>query len=251
MVTPRLSHSSLGQVAERQMRMWAIGLDVLEKLHDEEAHRTPPSAGHPSVCISRETGALGEEVAQQLADKLGWQLLDRELIHYIAERGHLSETMLQYVDERRWNWLMEVFGSQIQQKTTNQAGYVMRLGQVLLTAIQHGPAVIVGRGAQFLFPSDRTLAVRIVAPRQVRMQNVMAQQGLKEHEAASSLDKTDANRDDFVQRFFHKDARDPHLYDLIVNTGTIPPEEAAELVATECRRRFVETASRAVATTAV
>lgn len=242
MVTPsRLQHSPLGQVAERQMRMWAIGLDVLGRLEDEEADAPKARQCKPYVCVSRETGALGEEVAATLARLLSWQLLDRELIHFIAEHGHLSETMLRFVDEQRWNWLLDLFRGWTRQRTMNHAGYILRLGEVLLTATQHAPSVIVGRGARYLLPPEMGLTVRVVAPHETRVKNLMAEHGFNADEAGTHLTRTDADRDDFVRRFFFHDPCDVHLYDLVINTESVPPAAAASLIAAECRRRFGET----------
>jgi hypothetical protein len=37
------------------------------------------------ITIAREYGAGGGEVARRLADALGWEMLDRELLHRAAE----------------------------------------------------------------------------------------------------------------------------------------------------------------------
>lgn len=239
----RSSHGTLAQTTERQMRLAAIGRNVTERLNEEAALAALPQQVRPYVCISREAGSEGEAVARQLAVELGWQHLDRELIHSIAEREHIPEKMLQLVDEAQWNWLREVFLNETKQQPVNQSAYVLRLGEVLLSATRHASSVIVGRGAQFLLPRDRGIAVRIVAPRDIRVRRLMEQRSCSKEEAVDYLDRTDVSRDEFVQRYFHRAENDPHAYDMVINTGSIAPLVAANLIADLCRRKFPNAAT--------
>ena len=43
------------------------------------------------ITITREYGAGGGEVARKLAERLGWELLDRELLHQAAEIEHVPD----------------------------------------------------------------------------------------------------------------------------------------------------------------
>jgi cytidylate kinase len=237
-------HGTVGQSAERQMRMWSLGREVLERVGHEQAAAPVPERTHPFVCISREAGAGGEAVARDVADQLGWQLLDRELIHQIAEHGGLSETMLELLDEGRWNWIVEVFGSWLQRGLINQAGYLHRLEEVLAIATRHAPCVIVGRGAQYLLPREYGVAVRVIAPRETRIRRTMEERGCDHAAATAWIDKIDAARHEFAKRSLQRDPADPHVYDLVINTGVVDIASAADLVAALCRRRFSTAVSR-------
>jgi cytidylate kinase len=194
----------------------------------------------PHVCVSRETGAGGEEIAEQVARSLGWHLLDRNLLHNIAEAGALSESVLRLVDEQRWNWLGELFAAWQRMGWLNQGGYVLRLEEFLTMVVQNVPAVIVGRGAHCVLSRERGLSVRIIAPRAQRVERIRQTTGCTRTEAAAEVDETDAARNEFVRRYFLRDPADPQLYDLVLNTGRIPLDSAAALIVAECRRRFAE-----------
>ena len=51
------------------------------------------------ITVSREYGAGGGEVARRLAEALGWELLDRELLHQAAALEHVPDTELERLDE--------------------------------------------------------------------------------------------------------------------------------------------------------
>jgi Cytidylate kinase-like family len=46
------------------------------------------------ITVSREFGAGGREVARRLAETLGWDVLDRELLHQAAAVEHLPDADL-------------------------------------------------------------------------------------------------------------------------------------------------------------
>src|SRR6266513_792133 len=52
------------------------------------------------ITVSREYGAGGYEVAHRLAEVLGWELLDRELLHRAAAVAHLPDAELERLDEK-------------------------------------------------------------------------------------------------------------------------------------------------------
>ena len=52
------------------------------------------------ITITREYGAGGGEVARQLAVALGWELLDRELLHQAAQIEHVPDRELERLDEQ-------------------------------------------------------------------------------------------------------------------------------------------------------
>ena len=52
------------------------------------------------ITITREYGAGGGEVARKLAEALGWELLDRELLHQAAEIEHVPDADLERLDEK-------------------------------------------------------------------------------------------------------------------------------------------------------
>jgi hypothetical protein len=50
--------------------------------------------------VAREFGAGGAEVARRLAEDLGWTLLDRAMMHQVAEVGRVPDSKLEALDEQ-------------------------------------------------------------------------------------------------------------------------------------------------------
>jgi len=56
------------------------------------------------VTIAREFGAGGAETGRKVADLLGWEYLDKEIIERAAEVGHLPCDRAEAADERSQRW---------------------------------------------------------------------------------------------------------------------------------------------------
>ena len=232
-----LSHGrALADVAERQMRNWALELQTRQRLAEERAHTNVPQLIYPYVAISREAGVDAAELAGAIANKCGWKVLDRELLDYLAEHDQLSRLALEFVDEKTVSWFHEMFGKWLEQQLVSQAEYVSRLGRLVLLAAQHESAIFVGRGVQFMLPRNRGLAVRVIAPLKQRAECLMKRKQCSYGEAKGLVAELDDNRAQFVRRYFHRDIADPHLYDLVINLEYIPRVDAVELIATEAKR---------------
>lgn len=226
------SHSNRGlsALAERQMRNWAIDLQTRQRVAEERELTEVQPLIHPYIAISREAGCNASALAAAVAEKCGWKLLDRELLDYMAEHERLSRMALEFVDEKSASWFHEMFGTWLDRQLVSQAEYVSRLGKLLLLQAQHENTVFVGRGAHFMLPRESGLVVRVIAPLKMRIQNIAEWRHCTEHEAKAFVETTDYNREQFVQRYFHHDLRDPHLYDLIINLAHIPRSQAIELI---------------------
>jgi cytidylate kinase len=220
------------------MRSWAHQLLQQQRRAEQGPAQEVHNLIQPYVAISRETGANGGELAQRVASRLKWKDLDRDLLDYMAERYNLSRITLEFVDETVASWFHEMFCKWLDERMVSQAEYVHRLGRMVLLAAQSESTVFVGRGVQFMLPRESGLAVRIIAPKQQRVERIMQLRSCDRHEAEKYVEETDRGREQFVQRYFHHDATDPHLYALVINLQFISLDAAADLIAAECRRRF-------------
>jgi cytidylate kinase len=227
----------ISETTERQMRSWALGLQSRQRLAESRAEQVE-SLIHPYLVISRETGVDAPAIAEALASKIGWKFMDQALLNSLAEDHHWSPVALEYVDEQTASWFHETFGRWLDQKLVSQTDYVRQLAKAVLVAAQHESMIFIGRGVHFMLPRELGLAVRLVEPRKSRIARVAAQRGCKEREAERHVDDTDRGRADFVRRYFHHDVADPSLYDLVINLAHVSREDAVELIATACQRRW-------------
>lgn len=221
--------------AERQMRAWALTEETGDRTsHDRLEERLSGRIG-PCITLSREAGAGGGQIAELVGRRLGWEVLDRELIDRVAERLRVSRATVETVDETTTNWFTDVFGSWVNPHIVPHSQYVAHLGRIVLAAAKQGNVVIVGRGAQFLLPRSSCLPVRIIASEKYRVEQVQKRHQLTSREARRALNQLDAGRREFVRNYYHRDIDDVHLYDLVLNVENLGQDCTADLVAAAAR----------------
>ena len=232
------SGRELSELAERQMRMWALGIESKRRAEEQCDKALLQHLIHPYVAISRETGVDAGEIANLVAAKCDWKAIDRELLDYMAEHYQWSRIALEYVDEQTASWFHDTFGKWLDNQIVSQAEYVSRLKSIVLMAAQHESAVFVGRGVQFILPRDQGLAVRVIAPIKQRIRRVAERRQCSLSEAERFIDETDKGRNDFVWRYFHRNSADPHLYDVVLNLEYTPRDAVADSIVSHCKTRF-------------
>jgi cytidylate kinase len=182
----------------------------------------------PGFCItiSREPGSGGSEVARRLAAEIGMDLIGAQIIHKVAERAGISDKVIASLDEkevtRRDLWIDSMFRT----RHIWPDEYLHHLTRVVGTIGKQGNTVIVGRGAQFILPPQETFRVRLIAPREIRIRNVMRDSSTDFEESERYVYKTEADRNAFHRKYFNVDWSNAEHYDLVVNTGHMGIEGA-------------------------
>jgi cytidylate kinase len=138
-----------------------------------------------------------------------------------------------------------VFASWIKGQEFTSSAYIHRLYHLLLLAAYRGNVVIVGRGARFILPRERGFSVRILAPLEFRVEQVLLQRGLSAKEARKVVEQSDREREAFVKEHFHHKASDPHQYDLVINVEKLDQEDAADLIV-DAARSWMKTSSATI-----
>jgi hypothetical protein len=166
----------------------------------------------------------------KIGKRLGWAVLDKELVNGLAEQLKLEPRLLQLMDETRSDWFSETLLNLFNSKLVLQHSYVALVGNVVALAASEGKVVIVGRGANLILPPDGGLRVRIIAPRDFRASKTAEIEGIDLRSAAKRMDEIDDNRREFVRRHYRCDATDSAHYDLVVNTGAFGIDRAVDVI---------------------
>jgi cytidylate kinase len=200
--------------ADIRMRFQAL----LERAASATEMSEVPVPG-PYLTISREAGSGGAEVARRVGERLGWSVLDRDLVNGLAKRLELEPRLLELMDETRVGWFSETLLNLFNSRLVLQNSYVSMLSRVIALAAFEGRVIIVGRGANLVLPPDDGLRVRVVADRALRIASLAEREGLEHKAAAQRLDEVDASRLNFVRRNFHADLRDMANFDLAIDAA--------------------------------
>jgi cytidylate kinase len=199
------------------------------------------------IALSREYGAGGSELGLLLGERLGWPVLARELAHRIAERLHCPCEAVEALDEHAPTLLERIAAAFTvcpsdapilpdAPSAPDPDTLAKATRAVVLEAARTPPLIIIGHGAACLLQDRRdVLRVRVVAPCVVRVRRVATRKQMSLEQAAADVRRRDLERRHYLDRYFRRDTDDPSLYDMQINTATIPLETAARMILTLVR----------------
>jgi cytidylate kinase len=195
--------------------------------------------GGPVITVSREAGAGGSDIARRLAKALNMDLIGGQIIQHVADSAKMSRKVIETLDEREVTFRETLLSSMFGENRPWPGEYLNHLTRVIGSIGIFGNVVLVGRGANFVLPQNRTFRVRIIAPMESRIRYFMEDRGYTRAEAEQYIVKRDTNRKAFVRKYFNADIADMQYYDLIINTEKISMAQATEsiIVAFNQRRK--------------
>jgi cytidylate kinase len=201
---------------------------------------------HRVVCISGATGAGASEVAEIVAARLGYRLIDEEIVARAAHEAGLEHEVVADVEQRKSfvARLVSNLGSGADSLAAG-SGFPLSSGDGRLTSddlralirsaieetARRGDVVIVYHAAAHaLARRYDILRVLVTGSPGVRATRVAETHGVPENEAVAVIAAEDAGRADYLRRFYGVGSEQPTQYDLVVNTDRLEAENAAELV---------------------
>ena len=203
------------------------------------------SVARSVVCISRAIGAGGEEIGQQVAERLGYLYIDEEIVARAAAAGGIEPRDVADEESRKSFALrmLEVLGEGSADAWMLGGGVPTAIEGLRPTEIRaliretveqtaaRGNVVIVAHAASYaLEPGPRTLRVFVTASPATRVKRIGTVEDVEEAQARRTIKDSDAARRDYLKRFYSVDREAPTDYDLVINTDVLSGEEAAEIV---------------------
>jgi cytidylate kinase len=178
------------------------------------------------ITVTREYGAGGYEVAHRLAEVLGWELLDRELLHRAAAVEQVPDAELERLDEKAIS-----LADRFRLHPPHQK-YIHGIREVARQAAARGNVVLVGRGTGHLIDdAPNVLHLRLVAPREWRAERMAQREGWTFEHALARCTEEDRTRARFARYFFGDIPFQLARYALIVNTGRLGLDDVVAAVA--------------------
>ena len=197
-----------------------------------------PAKMSSTICFSREIGVGALEIADILAEKIGYAVADREILECVAKDAKLSQSCINFFDERypgKMNELSMLF----KKESFLMSDYVRYLFGAVFSIAGSGPTIFVGRGVHLIMPRHWTLAVRFASSKAHRVKRLAGVLKVKEGDAARIVDQHDKKQKIFFKEAFGKTEASPYEFDMVINCDRIrEPNWAAEIVARAYMEKF-------------
>ena len=189
----------------------------------------------------RNRGGGGEEIAPLVAERLGFRLINEEIVGRAAREAEVDPRLVADVERRASlvSRVLERLGPSVGAASA-MGGYMGEPGldtpdrdalrglirSTIAEVAAQGRVVIVAHAASFAL-GDRgdTLRVSLTASPQTRAARIAG-----EGDAAKRLARSDVHRADYLKRFYGVSAEQPHHYDIVLNTDRLATPDAAALI---------------------
>ena len=199
------------------------------------------------VTIRGPLGSGASEVGREVADRLHYGYVDREIIAEVAARLRRQEQDVIAKEMPPSSLLGRIaealthnyaFGDglagaylPIWQIPLEDTRYLEVLGTVVRELARNQSLVIRGRGSQYILRDyPGAFHVLTVAPLELRVKRVMQELSLDQEAAKREIATYDKSLREFTRRYFKAELEDPVYYDLIINTGRCSFQAAASII---------------------
>lgn len=206
----------------------------------ESIRKVITKSTQPFVTISRETGAGGTTVGNLLVNYLNerdknnyfkWKLFDRNIIGRVLEDHRLPELYKDFLNETKISEIQDTF-ERLMGLHPGMNQLAKKTCQTILNLASLGNVVIIGRGANIITKNlEGGFHVRLIADYDWKVKHVESLYGLSRKDAIKYVNEEDVKRKEYVKKIFNRNVGDPMIYDLIIRTGRVTFEEAAEIIA--------------------
>lgn len=175
------------------------------------------------VTISRGSYSRGKEVAELVAERMGYQCIGRDLILETSKDLDIPEVKLVRAIHDAPS-ILERVGTE-KEKFITLFQYKLLKHLVNDNIVYHGLA-----GHFFLQGVSHVLKVRIISDMEDRIRLEMERENISREAAGKTLLADDEQRRKWSLYLYGIDTRDPELYDLVIHIKNVTVEDAADII---------------------
>ena len=125
----------------------------------------------------------------------------------------------------------ELAGEPSPSQNVNDKAFIEATSSVIRDLARAGDVVIIGRGSNIILAdTPGVIHIGLVAPLDVRANNLMRRENLSREEAAAYGEELEQARVTFYRKFFKVSPYDPALYHAVLNMGMLQQKTAAEII---------------------
>lgn len=230
----------LGYMAGRYYELVnkALHLGDLREYLREKFGLTEASFVRPFITVAREPGSGGAPIAQIIAQKLGFEFVDEQIVDEIAHSTKRRRAIIEEIDEKSRSRIEDIVHSLVNLEYIDEETYISELVKVILSYAHKGNCVILGRGANFITPFAKGLHVSITAPYEIRVQRAMHYEGLSESKAKEVIAKVEDERNEFARQYFRRNLKHRNIFDLTLNTSYLNVQQSSQIIIEAFKQKF-------------
>lgn len=205
---------------------------------------------HYVIAINREFGSGGKEIACHLAEKLGINWYEQDILELASEESGINRAIIQENTEKldKPYFLQKLLGrpkkemvSPSAKKFISNQNIFNIQSEVIKELAGSESCIIVGKCADYILRKEKypnVIRIMITAPFDVCVESVMSKMYVDHKRAEELVKETNKYREDYNQFYSGENWKEPLKYDLMINTGIVPRNEVVDLLEYYVKLRF-------------
>jgi len=185
----------------------------------------------PTICFSRKLGVGSLELARIIAPQIGYRVIDKEIVEFIAEKSRMDLKRVEIFDESYPGYAETFLNRFTGDRAFPLSHYAKNLFAAFFFLATSAPTIFVGRGAHLVLPREKVFAVRCVSSRPYRRDRLARTMSVSRKEAADILEKADTEQRRFYSRVYQRTDAPASEFDIVVNFDYLAnPDQLAEIL---------------------
>lgn len=193
------------------------------------------------ITISREFGSGGREFGRRLAEELGFDYYDKEIISEIAKKTSMSEEFIKEVTDKKPHNLFPItFGHTFiyidNYYPLHQANDIyIEQNNIIKEMAQRSNCIIIGRCADYILEDKDPFRIFIYADMESKVKRCKERapegENLNDKELRKKINSVNKGRAQYYEYYTGRNWGDKLNYDLCINTTNANIKELVEVVA--------------------
>jgi len=192
----------------------------------------------PVICISREVGCGGVNIAKLLSAELDkqsqvkkWKVLSKEILEESARELNMETDRLRnYLKEGDRNLFDDILSAFSEKRYKSDRKINKTLFDLIYSFASDGHCIIVGRAGHLIARDiEKSLLVKLTAPIDWRINQIMEKNNLRIREAVEFIEKTEKERENFRKRFSSENLLEDE-FDITINLSRMNINEVIAII---------------------
>lgn len=210
-----------------------------KRLHKYDSqHISANDQPGPVICISREVGCGGVNIARMLATELDtqtfckkWKVLSKEILEESARELSMDPGKLRnYLKEGDRNMFDDILSAFSEKRYKSDKQIRKTMIDLIGSFANDGCCIIVGRGGHIIAQNiEKSLFIRLTAPFDWRVKQIMEKNQMNLNNAIDFVEKTERERQNLIKHISNENVKDPG-FDLTINLSRLSIPDVIGLI---------------------
>lgn len=190
------------------------------------------------ITIAREFGAEGNEIGKELAQRLGFDFYDKDLLGMAAKEKGVDAGALASSDEAVWDHFLSPYMTIRSMSPSKGDQLYQKQQEIIMNLAAKGSCVMVGRATDYILKDEPDcIKVFIYAPMKFRVKNIMEKHHIEEAQAKKLVKKMDVARKSYHAYYSNGKWNQKEGKDILLNRAAFGVKGCVDILEAMARSR--------------